>query len=182
MDSLQIPDTSIPGPSRQNGAPRPASVSTVTGPTPLAPPPQSTRKRASHSVTASTHPDEQQQHQHQHQPPFRDIYSHPSAVQYAASHPRRAIPKFGPYLLLQTLGEGEFGKVKLGLHTTWAEEVAVKLIKRNNIDSALRMSKVEREIEVLRVRRFLPQVVPLTTLISTTDAQTSQYRQTIRRH
>jgi protein-serine/threonine kinase len=156
MDSLKIPDNSLPGPSRQNGAPRPASVSTTAAASsPLAPPPQSSRKRASHSVTASTHPDEQQQHQH-HQPPFRDIYSHPAAVQYAASHPRRAIPKFGPYLLLQTLGEGEFGKVKLGLHTTWAEEVAVKLIKRNNIDSALRMSKVEREIEVLRVRHFLP--------------------------
>ena len=154
MDSLQIPDNSIPGPSRQNGAPRPASVSTAAA-SPLAPPQQSTRKRASHSVTASTHPDDQQQqHQHQHQPPFRDIYAHPAAVQYAASHPRRAIPKFGPYLLLQTLGEGEFGKVKLGLHTNWAEEVAVKLIKRNNIDSALRMSKVEREIEVLRVRHF----------------------------
>ncbi len=184
MDSLQIPDNSLPGPSRQNGAPRPASVSTAAASTPLAPPPQSSRKRASHTVASSTHPDEQQQHQqqqhqHQHQPPFRDIYSHPAAVQYAASHPRRAIPKFGPYLLLQTLGEGEFGKVKLGLHTTWAEEVAVKLIKRNNIDSALRMSKVEREIEVLRVRRFSApsiRVVRLTNPISTTDAQTSQHR------
>jgi protein-serine/threonine kinase len=54
-------------------------------------------------------------------------------------------------LLLQTLGEGEFGKVKLGLHATWGEEVAVKLIRRGNVENALRMSKVEREIEVLRV-------------------------------
>lgn len=176
MDSLQIPDSSLSGPSRQNGAPRPASVSTAAA-TPLAPPPQSSRKRASHTVASSTHPDEQQQHQHQ--PPIRDIYAHPAAVQYAASHPRRAIPKFGPYLLLQTLGEGEFGKVKLGLHTGWAEEVAVKLIKRNNIDSALRMSKVEREIEVLRVRRFrLPtiRVLGLRNLMSTTDAETPQHR------
>ena len=71
---------------------------------------------------------------------------------YAAAHPRRTIPKFGPYLLLQTLGEGEFGKVKLGLHMQWGEEVAVKLIRRGNIDTSARMSKVEREIEVLRVR------------------------------
>jgi len=152
MDSLQIPIPAIPGPSRHSGAPRPQSVAPSSAPS--APPAQ--RKRASHSVTSSTHPEDQQQQQQQQQqlqPPFRDIYSHPAAIQYASTHPRRAIPKFGPYLLLQTLGEGEFGKVKLGLHTAWAEEVAVKLIKRHNIDSAVRMSKVEREIEVLRVGR-----------------------------
>lgn len=33
----------------------------------------------------------------------------------------------------------------------WGEEVAVKLIRRGNIDTSVRMSKVEREIEVLRV-------------------------------
>ena len=155
MDSLQIPLPALPGPSRSSAAQRPQSVSPSL--VPSAPPAQpATRKRASHSVTSSTHPeDQQQQQQQQLQPPYRDIYSHPSAIQYAATHPRRAIPKFGPYLLLQTLGEGEFGKVKLGLHTAWAEEVAVKLIKRHNIDSAVRMSKVEREIEVLRVGRPL---------------------------
>ncbi len=154
MDSLQIPDPSIPGPSRHSNVARPTSLS----PSSLPPQQQPSRKRASHSVTSSSHPEDQQQQQ---QPPYRDIYSHPAAIQYAANHPRRAIPKFGPYLLLHTLGEGEFGKVKLGLHTNWGEEVAVKLIKRHNIDSAVRMSKVEREIEVLRVRRpFFCSLVP----------------------
>ena len=60
---------------------------------------------------------------------YRDVYSHPAAMAYSAAHPRRTIPKFGPYLLLQTLGEGELGKVKLGLHIQWGEEVAVKLIR-----------------------------------------------------
>lgn len=83
-----------------------------------------------------------------------DVSQHPAAVAYQAAHPRRAIPRFGPYLLLQTLGEGEFGKVKLGLHATWGEEVAVKLIRRGNVENAIRMSKVEREIEVLRVGVF----------------------------
>ncbi|KAI0299023.1 hypothetical protein B0F90DRAFT_1810768 [Multifurca ochricompacta] len=130
MDSLQIPDTLVPGPSRQNGVSRPAS------------PPS--RKRASHTITSSQ-PEEQQQSQTP--TPFRDIYTHPAARQYAASHPRRAIPKFGPYLLLQTLGEGEFGKVKLGLHTTWGEEV-------------------EREIEVLRMLKH-PNIVRLYDVIET---------------
>ena len=121
------------------------------------------RKRASHSITTATT-----------QPPpplpsstssgipaqsssstsngtLTDVYSHPAALAYAAAHPKRKIPQFGPYLLLQTLGEGEFGKVKLGLHSEWGEEVAVKLIRRGIVDSSARMTKVEREIEVLRV-------------------------------
>lgn len=62
---------------------------------------------------------------------------------------------FGPYILLQTLGEGEFGKVKLGLHAQrWGEEVAIKLIKRGNVDTVQRTAKVRREIDVLKVSSF----------------------------
>ncbi|KAF9449086.1 Pkinase-domain-containing protein [Macrolepiota fuliginosa MF-IS2] len=83
-----------------------------------------------------------------------------------AAHPRRTIPRFGPYLLLQTLGEGEFGKVKLGIHVQWGEEVAVKLIRRGNVDNAVRLSKVEREIEVLRTLKH-PNIVRLYDVIET---------------
>ena len=145
--SLQVPDPSIPGPSRHQAG-RPVSVQPTTSATP---PQSSTRKRASHQVVTNQPQEEQ--------PAYRDIYSHPAALEYAAAHPRRTIPKFGPYLLLQTLGEGEFGKVKLGLHMQWGEEVAVKLIRRGNIDSTVRMSKVEREIEVLRVRLSRPHTM-----------------------
>lgn len=31
--------------------------------------------------------------------------------------------RLGPYKLLQTLGEGEFGKVKLGVHAETGQEV-----------------------------------------------------------
>ncbi len=94
------------------------------------------------------------------------------------AHPRRAIPKFGPYLLLRTLGEGEFGKVKLGLHVKWGEEVAVKLIRRN-IESSVRMSKVEREIAVLYVRVSYVETAEQS-LIHPTEAATPQYRAFIR--
>jgi len=144
--SLQVPNSG--GSSR--GTSRPVSVQPASSTSQ----PQSARKRASHTVQSS----QQQSHQvsDDNLPTYRDVYSHPAAVAYAAAHPRRTIPKFGPYLLLQTLGEGEFGKVKLGLHMQWGEEVAVKLIRRGNIDTSARMSKVEREIEVLRVRFCSP--------------------------
>ncbi|KIK93594.1 hypothetical protein PAXRUDRAFT_828808 [Paxillus rubicundulus Ve08.2h10] len=158
MSNLQIPDLSYSGSSRQHGASRPASVSVQ--PSPVSNPQSSSRRqRASHQVVSS-------QQQVDDQPVYRDVYSHPAAVNYAAAHPRRTIPKFGPYILLQTVGEGEFGKVKLGLHSQWGEEVAVKLIRRGNIDTSVRMSKVEREIEVLRTLKH-PNIVRLYDVIET---------------
>lgn len=83
----------------------------------------------------------------------------PTALSYFAAHPRRPQVYFGDYLLLQTLGEGEFGKVKLGVHRAYGEEVAIKLIKREKVAAAeehdaeaTKISKVEREIQVLNVR------------------------------
>ncbi|SNX86435.1 related to Serine/threonine protein kinase [Melanopsichium pennsylvanicum] len=97
----------------------------------------------------------------------------PAALSYFAAHPRRQQVHFGNYLLLQTLGEGEFGKVKLGVHKEWGEEVAVKLIKRDKVGSdaplnldddankdPAKMSKVEREIQVLKDVRH-PNIVRL---------------------
>jgi hypothetical protein len=81
---------------------------------------------------------------------------HPAILRYRQAHPSRSLVNFGPYTLLQTLGEGEFGKVKLGVHGTSGEEVAVKLIRRQSIVECTRLTKVEREIEVLKVRSFLP--------------------------
>src|SRR3989442_1376579 len=98
--SLQVPDTPLPGSSRQYGASRPVSVTVHSAAASASSQQQSSRKRASHAVQSSS--------QHDDQPAYHDVHSHPAAVAYAAAHPRRTIPKFGPYLLLQTLGEGEF--------------------------------------------------------------------------
>ncbi|KAI8379739.1 uncharacterized protein BYT42DRAFT_569866 [Radiomyces spectabilis] len=80
--------------------------------------------------------------------------------------PGRKPTVFGSYLLLQTLGEGEFGKVKLGIHMETGQEVAIKLMKKDNIDSSTRMTKVEREISVLRTVRH-PYIVKLYDVIET---------------
>ncbi|KZT39802.1 Pkinase-domain-containing protein [Sistotremastrum suecicum HHB10207 ss-3] len=132
---------------------RPASAAVAYQPSASS----SSRKRASHQVTTQ---------QPEEPTPTHDVYSHPHAQAYLAAHPKRTIPRFGPYLLLQTLGEGEFGKVKLGLHHQWGEEVAVKLIRRAGVDNTVRMSKVSREIEVLRTIQH-PNIVHLYDVIET---------------
>ncbi|KAI8605929.1 kinase-like domain-containing protein [Dissophora ornata] len=73
---------------------------------------------------------------------------------------------FGPYLLLQTLGEGEFAKVKLGMHADTGEEVAIKLIRRQSVDNTPRINKIGREISVLRIIRH-PNIIALFDVIET---------------
>lgn len=139
MNGLQDDQDALkPAPATKSHSNNPASSSTTN------------------QKSSSRHRDRDREREHHHHqealPPF-DIKQHPAAIAYAASHPGRTIPKFGPYILLQTLGEGEFGKVKLGLHSHWAEEVAVKLIRRGNVENDVRMQKIRREIAVLEVCR-----------------------------
>jgi protein-serine/threonine kinase len=141
---------------------------------PLAPPQPiastSTAHASSHSHTATANASSAAQRQRNRQshnpsatlgnmnpaPPRAEHLSdeyvlHPSVYSYKQAHPRRPMVAFGPYVLLQTLGEGEFGKVKLGVHTEYGVEVAIKLIRRGSLEDEVRASKVEREIDVLKV-------------------------------
>lgn len=58
---------------------------------------------------------------------------------------------FGRYIILHTIGKGEFGKVKLAYDPEKDIEVAIKFIKRSNITSAQKQAKLEREINILQV-------------------------------
>lgn len=144
--SLQVPGDPVARASRNGSSTR--AQSTAIHPSSHSHQSSSRRHRASHQIVSSSHNSNQEAPSSQ---PAFDIKQHPAALAYTSAYPNRTIPKFGPYLLLQTLGEGEFGKVKLGLHNQWGEEVAVKLIRRGSVDSSVRMSKIEREIEVLQV-------------------------------
>ncbi|KAI7868303.1 kinase-like domain-containing protein, partial [Spinellus fusiger] len=75
-------------------------------------------------------------------------------------HPPKRQSRIGPYLLLRTLGEGEFGKVKLGMHIDTGQEVAVKLINKNTTNNACRANKIEREVSVLKSLKH-PHIVQL---------------------
>ncbi|KAG5519389.1 hypothetical protein PMAC_002016 [Pneumocystis sp. 'macacae'] len=86
--------------------------------------------------------------------------------------------RFGDYILGQTLGEGEFGKVKLGwprkkfLQTYDGSsrpdvEVAIKLIRKDSINgSRTRLNKIKREIYILQ-RVCHPNIVRLFDVIET---------------
>ncbi|KAI9710032.1 MAG: hypothetical protein M1828_002335 [Chrysothrix sp. TS-e1954] len=58
--------------------------------------------------------------------------------------------RFGSYTIGRTLGEGEFGKVKLGWQQDGNLQVAVKMIRREKLNTEGRRMKVDREIEILR--------------------------------
>lgn len=72
---------------------------------------------------------------------------------------------FGPYSLLYTIGEGEFAKVKYGLHSETGSESAIKLIRKENVD-AEKLSKIKREISVLKSLNH-PYIVKLVEVIET---------------
>ncbi|KAF3764567.1 kinase-like protein [Cryphonectria parasitica EP155] len=59
--------------------------------------------------------------------------------------------KFGEYILGNTIGEGEFGKVKLGWKQEGGVQVAIKLIKKDQLGSnPSRMAKIMREVHILK--------------------------------
>ncbi|KAI9473555.1 MAG: kinase-like domain-containing protein [Benjaminiella poitrasii] len=89
-----------------------------------------------------------------------------SSTSSASPKRQKKQSKIGPYNLLQTLGEGEFGKVKLGIHVETGQEVAIKLIKKEGIGSDSRINKVEREISVLKTLNH-PYIVKLYNVIET---------------
>ncbi|KAF1914337.1 hypothetical protein BDU57DRAFT_291625 [Ampelomyces quisqualis] len=75
--------------------------------------------------------------------------------------------KFGNYILGQTLGEGEFGKVKMGWKRDSTVEVAIKLIRRETLGSnSNRLQKIYREIQILRQLDH-PNIVRLHEMVET---------------
>ncbi|PNY29170.1 Serine/threonine-protein kinase KIN4 [Tolypocladium capitatum] len=75
--------------------------------------------------------------------------------------------KFGDFILGNTIGEGEFGKVKLGWKQDSSVQVAIKLIKRDSVGSnPSRLGKIRREVTILRGVQH-PNIVRLIDMIET---------------
>ncbi|KAI0839314.1 kinase-like protein [Hypoxylon sp. FL0890] len=64
---------------------------------------------------------------------------------------REKASKFGDYYLGNVIGEGEFGKVKLGWKQDGGVQVAIKLIRRDSVgNNPSRLAKIYREVAILR--------------------------------
>lgn len=75
--------------------------------------------------------------------------------------------RFGDYILGQTLGEGEFGKVKMGWKRDGGVQVAIKLIRRETLgNNPSRLPKIYREIAILRGLQH-PNIVRLHEMVET---------------
>eukprot|EP01017_Pseudomicrothorax_dubius_P030817 TRINITY_DN3871_c0_g7_i2.p1 TRINITY_DN3871_c0_g7~~TRINITY_DN3871_c0_g7_i2.p1 ORF type:complete len:584 (+),score=78.05 TRINITY_DN3871_c0_g7_i2:108-1859(+) len=70
----------------------------------------------------------------------------------------------GNYLLGITIGEGTFGKVKLGTHMLTEEKVAVKILEKSKLNDNADLHRVMREIQILKLLRH-PNIIQLYEII-----------------
>jgi carbon catabolite-derepressing protein kinase len=77
-----------------------------------------------------------------------------------AAAPKKQEQRIGAYQIVRTLGEGSFGKVKLAVHKTTNQQVALKIIARKKLISRDMAGRVEREIEYLQLLRH-PHIIKL---------------------
>lgn len=92
---------------------------------------------------------------------------HRSRQEHLRQPAHRKEVKFGDYILGQTLGEGEFGKVKMGWKKDSTVQVAIKLIRKESLQSnSNRLPKIYREIGILRDLQH-PNIVRLHEFVET---------------
>ncbi len=61
------------------------------------------------------------------------------------------VKKVGNYLIGKTLGQGTFGKVKLGTHVLTGSKAALKILEKDRIVDVADMQRITREIHILKL-------------------------------
>lgn len=74
-----------------------------------------------------------------------------------SSKPSKTI---GDYSILKSIGQGTFGKVKLGIHQPTGEKVAIKILEKSKIIDVSDIERVSREIHILKLIRH-PTIIQL---------------------
>jgi len=76
----------------------------------------------------------------------------PSNTDLSQNAPQRTGSEatIGHYVLGKALGEGTFGKVKLGTHILTGEKVAVKVLEKSRIKDKKDVERISREIKILK--------------------------------
>ncbi|KAJ2986941.1 hypothetical protein NUW58_g4789 [Xylaria curta] len=87
-------------------------------------------------------------------PPVIHMHDAPDEGRRRSRHDhskREKSSRFGDYYLGNTIGEGEFGKVKLGWKQDGGVQVAIKLIRRDSVGgNPSRLAKIYREVHILQ--------------------------------
>jgi len=76
------------------------------------------------------------------------------------------VKSIGNYIIGKTLGEGAFGKVKMGTHILTKEKVAIKILEKAKIADVSDVERVAREIHILKLIRH-PNIIQLYEIIET---------------
>ena len=77
--------------------------------------------------------------------------------------------KIGNYQIKQTLGEGTFGKVKLGIHIPTNEKVAIKVIEKDRMTDKDDIVRLKREFDMLSKFNH-PNVILVTEIFESSDS------------
>ena len=77
--------------------------------------------------------------------------------------------KIGNYLIKKTLGQGTFGKVKLGVYLPTEEKVAIKILEKDRIIEKDDEIRVKREFDMLALFNH-PNVILVAEIFESTDS------------
>jgi 5'-AMP-activated protein kinase catalytic alpha subunit len=74
------------------------------------------------------------------------------------SNDNKELKQVSHFMIQKTLGEGTFGKVKLGVQTITGEKVAIKILEKTKIQDQTDVDRIAREIKILKKIRH-PYVI-----------------------
>ncbi|KAJ3410388.1 MAP/microtubule affinity-regulating kinase 3 [Chytridiales sp. JEL 0842] len=91
-----------------------------------------------------------------------------SALDLSAGTKPQPDAQIGNYRVDKTIGQGTYGKVKLGVHVQTGEKVAIKVIEKAQIQSSKQVARLQREIRFLKLLHH-PHIVKVYDVVETAD-------------